>query len=137
MTRFRRIVGIGLMTVLSVGALFLVACGGGGGGDDGGIDTSGVQIDPGKSTPGAAVPEQVIEVKDNSFSPDTVTIKAGTKVVWKWTGTANPHSVQLSGQTSTQQTSGSFERVFSQSGNTFSYQCGVHGTAMAGKIVIE
>lgn len=80
--------------------------------------------------------EATIEVKDNAFAPETVTIKAGTKVIWKWSGT-NPHSIQLSGTTSTEQTSGTFERTFDQRGSSFNYQCGVHKTAMVGKIVIE
>ena len=69
-------------------------------------------------------------------SVETVTIKAGTKVIWKWTGT-NPHSIQLSGTTSPEQTSGTYERTFDQRGSSFNYQCGVHKAAMAGKIVIE
>jgi plastocyanin len=130
----RRIVGTGLAVAVIVGAVPLAACGGGGGGGD--VDISGSIGN--KEGPTAVVErvEQTINVTDNAFAPDTVTIKAGTKVVWKWTGT-NPHSIQLSGTTSTEQTSGTYERTFDQTGSSFNYQCGVHKSAMTGKIVIE
>ena len=113
----------------------LAACGGGGDNADSGPGVINVIGNEPTQNPNRT--EATIEVKDNSFAPETLTIKAGTKVVWNWVGTANPHSIQLGGQTSTQQTSGKFERVFEQAGGSFSYQCGVHGAAMAGKIVIE
>lgn len=126
---------MGFAIAVIAGTVPLAACGGGGGGDD--LDISGVKIGNQNPTAASDRAEQVIEVKDNSFSPETVTIKAGTKVVWKWVGTSNPHSIQLSGSTSPEQASGTFERTFDQTGNSFSYQCGVHKAAMTGKIVIE
>ena len=127
---------MGFAITVIAGALPLSACGGGGGGGDDNSVLSGVQTDVGTKTAREVV-EQVIDVKDNEFSPSSVTIKAGTKVVWKWTGTSNPHSIQLQGTTSPEQTSGSFERTFDQTGNSFAYQCGVHKEAMSGRIVIE
>ena len=119
---------------VAVVGLALAACGGGGGGDDdGGLGV--INID--QSTKTALVGEQIIEVKDNQFVPAEVTIKPNTKVIWKWTGTSNAHSIQLSGNTSPEQTSGTYERVFDQSGSSFAYQCGVHKAAMTGRIVIE
>ena len=135
MIRIRRFVGTGFAIAVFVSALPLAACGGGGGDGDSG---PGVINVIGNEPTAAARAEQVIEVKDNSFTPDTVTIKGGTKVIWKWVDTANPHSIQLGGQTSPEQTSGTYERVLSQGGGgNFSYQCGVHGAAMTGKIIIE
>lgn len=133
---FRRIFGTGFAALAVLGALALAACGGGGGGGDD-VDFSGVNVSSQNPTAVVEKVEQVIEVKDNSFSPDTVTIKAGTTVVWKWSGTSNPHSIQLTGSTSPEQTSGEFKRAFDQNGTTFSYQCGVHGASMAGRIVVE
>ena len=129
----RRIIGTGVALVVVVGALPLSACGGGGGGGDSPDAITVIGNEPTQ----AAAGEQVIEVKDNMFAPDTVTIKSGTKVIWKWTGTANAHSIQLGGQTSPEQTSGTYERTLSQGGGSFSYQCGVHKEAMVGKIIIE
>lgn len=118
------------------GALAVAGCGGGGD-DDADVDFSGVEVSSQNPTAVKETLEQVIEVKDNSFTPETVTIKAGTKVVWKWVGTSNSHSIQLTGSTSPEQKSGEFSRVFDQSGTTFSYQCGVHKAAMTGRIVVE
>ncbi len=134
----RKAGGTGFAVTVLAGALALAACGGGGGDDnedDGGLGN--VQTDVGGPTKVVETIEQVIEVTDNAFAPETVTIKAGTKVIWKWTGTSNPHSIQLSGNTSPEQSSGTYERVFDQTGNSFAYQCGVHKAAMAGRIVIE
>jgi plastocyanin len=133
-TCIRRVIGAGVALVVVVGALPLAACGGGGGDGD---DSSGAITVIGDEPTLPPAGEQVIEVKDNMFAPDTVTIKSGTKVIWKWTGTANPHSIQLGGQTSPEQSSGTYERTLSQGGGSFSYQCGIHKEAMAGKIVIE
>ena len=130
----RRMFGTGFTALVIVGALPLAACGGGGGGGD--VDISGSIRNNEGPTAAVAIVEQTINVTDNAFAPDTVTIKAGTKVIWKWTGT-NPHSIQLQGVTSTEQTSGTFERTFDQRGSSFNYQCGVHKEAMTGKIVIE
>jgi len=132
----RRIVGAGLAIVVIVGAVPLAACGGGGGGG-GDVDISGsIKNQEGGPTAAVEKVEQTIDVSDNAFAPETVTIKAGTKVIWKWRGT-NPHSIQLSGTTSPEQTSGTYERTFDQRGSSFNYQCGVHKAAMTGKIVIE
>ncbi len=137
MIHFRRILGIGMLVASTAGAMVVAGCGGGGGGngaDETGL--SGARITEGTATP-FVVLEQIVEVKDNSFAPQTVSVKSGTKVVWKWTGTSNAHSIQVSGSTSPEQTSGTFERLFSQGAGTFNYQCGIHKGAMSGKIVIE
>lgn len=81
-----------------------------------------------------------VQVEDNTFSPANLTVPAGAKVTWSWSG-KNPHSVvgtwqgnavespQLRGQ-------GSFEFTFKAAG-TFAYQCGVHGAAMTGKVTVK
>lgn len=133
MNVIRRVCGTVFAIAVVGAALPLAACGGGGGDDDGGLGV--INID--QSTKVTEVKEQIIEVKDNEFSPSTITIAPNTKVIWKWTGTTNPHSIQLSGNTSPEQTSGTYERVFDQTGSSFAYQCGVHKAAMTGRIVIE
>ena len=121
--------------VVVAGAVPLASCGGGGGSDDD-VDIAGSIRNQGGPTAAVEKLEKTIDVTDNAFAPDSVTIKAGTKVIWKWTGT-NPHSIQLSGTTSPEQASGTYERTFDQTGSSFNYQCGVHKDAMTGKIVIE
>lgn len=124
-----------------LGALVLTACGGGGdndaeaSGNTGGL--SNVNISGGPTATPATLAQAEITVGDNTFEPANLTIKAGTKVTWKWTGAA-PHSVLIQGVKSPEQTgSGTFEKTFEQGGQVFNYQCGVHGASMAGKITVE
>lgn len=80
-----------------------------------------------------------IRLEDNVFVPDNTTIAVGTEVTWQWAGQA-PHSVEgtFNGQQvkSTQQVNGTFRFTFASAG-TFAYQCGVHGAAMSGRIVVQ
>lgn len=121
----------GAAAVLGAAAA-LSACGGGGGGG-GTVDISNVSVQ--QNTTQQATAEQVIEVRESSFSPDAVTIKAGTKVIWKWTA-STPCALLLSGSAAPEQSSGTYERVFSSAGSTFSYQC-AGKPAMVGKITVE
>lgn len=123
-----------VMSGLVMLAAVLAGCGGGSSG--GGVSDL--------ATPGGAVkptptpnPQAKIMIADNSFTPAELTIAAGTNVVWEWGG-ANPHSIQLGGRASDSMTgSGKFEKVFDTPGTTFPYQCGVHGAAMSGKIIVQ
>ena len=132
--RFRRILGAGLLGSCATFALLAGACGGGGGGNDK-VDISNVTVDGGKQNAGQASAEQVIEVKDGAFDPAQVTIKAGTKVIWKWTSTTSC-SLLMGGTTAPEQSSGTYERLFSSGGSTFSYQCAGKPN-MVGKITVE
>jgi len=83
-----------------------------------------------------------VSVQDDFFSPSSLTISAGTTVVWTWKG-GNPHTV-TSGTagspngtfSSPQQTSGTFSFTFNQKGS-FPYFCQVHGAAMTGTITVQ
>lgn len=141
----KRKLGAVVVGVCMAGALLTAACGGGGsdnggsGGSagDGGGKLENVNTQDATATPDTDRPEVVIEVRDGSFSPDVVTVKAGTKVIWKWVDTTQPHSILLSGTKSPEQTSGTYERIFDQKGVTYPYQDGVSGAAMSGKIIVE
>lgn len=94
-----------------------------------------------------------VEVVNNAFEPDQVTIKAGEKVTWRFTGTA-PHSVtaddgsfdshpgcrgsNLIGCSSA--ASPPFEHTFAAAG-TVPYHCKIHGSpgggGMAGVVVVQ
>lgn len=116
------------------------ACGGGDDDDDtGGGGGTGTNSNPGTPAPTVVKerPVQVIEVTDTGFSPAEVTIKAGTRVQWKWTGTTNMHAVFISGAKSPEQNSGEFTKDFDQAGVSFSYQCAVHGVSESGRISVE
>ena len=117
----------------------LTACGGGGGGG------SQVTSPPpgGNNNP---PPSNGITVSNNSFSPATKSIAAGTTVSWSWntcTGdaysgqTCVAHSVTFDdGQSSPTQDQGSYSRTFTATG-TYNYHCAVHGAAMAGSITVQ
>lgn len=122
-------VASGLVTLVAV----MAACGGGSSSDNAGLPTQGASSKPTAAPP----PEVKVAIADNSFTPAELTIKAGTKVVWEWSG-ANAHSVMMSGRASDTLTgSGRFERVFDTPGTSFPYQCGVHGAAMSGKVIVQ
>ncbi|MEP7214943.1 MAG: plastocyanin/azurin family copper-binding protein [Anaerolineaceae bacterium] len=81
-----------------------------------------------------------IQVADNTFTPSNLTVPMGTKVTWEWGG-GSPHSVAGNWQGAAVQSqqfsrAGSFEFTFETAG-TFTYQCGVHGAAMAGKVTVK
>jgi plastocyanin len=73
-----------------------------------------------------------ISVKDDLFSPKSVSIRRGTKVVWSWKGD-NPHNVRFrkapSGvkrpRGSDTQSSGRFARKFRERGR-YGYVCTIH-----------
>ena len=91
------VVGIGLA---------VAACGGGD--DDGGNgDRPTVPLQNAAATPAPTpVPDTVvIKVTDNAFDPAEVTVKKGTVIRWEWEGTSNPHSIQMQGTTSEEQSS--------------------------------
>ncbi len=119
--------------VLAIGISAAAACGG----DDDGVAPAATQPAT-ASSPTQSAP--IIGVEDNSFSPGSLTVKAGTKVTWTWEG-KNPHSVvgKFDGQEVKSQQltgAGTFDFTFAKVG-TFEYQCGVHGAAMTGKVVVQ
>ena len=75
----------------------------------------------------------------NSFSPSTVTIRAGQGVTWSWV--TGFHSV-VSDSTpkafadSPAQASGQYVVMFPTAG-TFPYHCGIHGAMMSGTVVVQ
>ncbi len=92
---------------------------------------------PGDFTGGGAggTPNSV-SVRDNYFTPSTITVKAGSAVTWTWAG-KNDHSVTFNdGTTSTTQSTGVYTRTFSTAG-TYSYHCAVHGTSMSASVTVQ
>jgi plastocyanin len=124
--------------VMAIAPLF-AACGGG---DDKASASNGNSGNSGNGAAAATVapttaPVVEIQISDNAFSPASVTVKQGTVVRWLWGG-SNPHSVVIAGFKSNEMTgTGTFERPFTQGSGTYNYQCGVHGTAMTGVVIVE
>jgi plastocyanin len=125
-----RFAAVGVVVVITAS---LIACGGGA---TSRASTNGTSVAAAAPT-AASVPEAVVDIADNTFTPETITIQPGTKVIWKWSG-SNPHVVLINGERSPEMTgSGSFEKVFRGGSTTINYQCAIHGAAMSGKIVIQ
>jgi len=87
-------------------------------------------------TSGSTVEEgSTVAIKNFSFSPDTLTVKAGTTVVW-----TNEDSVSHTIKSDTFGSGGlsngqKFEFKFEKAGS-FDYSCGIH-PSMKGKIIVE
>ena len=78
-----------------------------------------------------------VKLGDNFFSPKSVSVKRGTKVVWKWTGSA-PHNVTVTSGPkkfhSKTQTSGTYSAIPHTKG-TYKIVCTIHaGMAMTLKV---
>jgi plastocyanin len=87
----------------------------------------------------AVVPAQSatrgVSVKDNVFSPKSLSVSKGTTVKWTWRGRA-AHNVTFRGSAhSRTQTSGSYSHKFSNKG-TFAYRCTIHA-GMVGAIRVR
>jgi plastocyanin len=80
-----------------------------------------------------------VEVANNSFTPDAITVPVGTSVTWEWQGTTLPHNVTFSTAGAPanigNQTSGSFSRTFNTAG-TFNYACTNHPPGMIGSVTV-
>jgi plastocyanin len=95
---------------------------------------------------GGGNPPNTISVVNNSFSPSTLTVAAGTTVTWTWSSTAVDHNVVPDDGT-TPTTSGaptngphSYTFTFNAPG-TYRFHCQVHGGAggvgMSGTVVVQ
>ncbi len=95
------------------------------------------------SPPTEALSQQAaVSAGDNFFEPKSLTVTAGTTVVWTATG-ALPHTVTSdTGQfgSGTLNTGNTFQFTFSQPG-TYAYYCQFHGTSggvgMSGTVVVQ
>jgi plastocyanin len=79
---------------------------------------------------------------NGSQNPAVDTVPVGSTVVWSWNATG-PHMIQSTGLPGIFRNSvvmdaanASYSVTFKNPG-TYTYQCGVHGSAMTGLIVVE
>lgn len=124
--------------------LLLIAAAGCGGSStapsSGGNNTQPPPANPGGSSNNA------ITVGNNFFDPSSTTIPVGTKVTWTWNTcggdgyggqTCVQHGILFDdGAASGAQSEGTWSRTFATAG-TYKYHCTVHGSAMAGTIVVQ
>jgi plastocyanin len=90
----------------------------------------------GDDGPTGPVADNEVRVADNSFSPATRTVPVGTTVTWRWAAGSSLHNVTFpAGASSANQSSGTFQRLFSAAGS-FTYQCTLH-SGMTGTITVQ
>lgn len=81
-----------------------------------------------------------VEVRNNSFTPTSLTVSQGTTVTWEWQGITVAHNVtfdQVTGAPANipDRTSGSVARTFNTAG-TFNYDCTNHA-GMSGTVTVN
>ena len=81
------------------------------------------------AVPAHAGSTKTVAVKNNSFSPGSVSIKKGDKVTFKWTQGGVPHNVTpasgAAGSATSSKKGFTFTKTFSKAG-TFKYVCTIH-----------
>jgi plastocyanin len=83
--------------------------------------------------PAQAGSTKTVAVKNNSFSPSTVNLRKGDKVVWKWTQGGVPHNVTPGSRTSSRK-GFTYSKRFTRAG-TFRFVCTLHpGMRMTVKV---
>lgn len=87
------------------------------------------------STTGETVSSNSVLIQNYSFSPSTLTVKAGTTVTWTNKDSAT-HNLKSSTFSSPDLGTGdTFKFTFNTPG-TFDYSCGIHPT-MTGTIIVQ
>jgi plastocyanin len=122
------------LLALLVFTLTITACGGAD------VTTSPQAQEPPQAPQDSTDP--AVQIVDSSFKDKTITIAAGTTVVWTHDGN-RPHTVTAddgSFDSSTLNSSDSFKFTFSEPG-TYPYYCRFHGgpggTGMSGTIIVS
>ena len=86
----------------------------------------------------AAPPAKTVEIRNFSFAPQTLTVAAGTKVVWT-NRDDEPHLITSAGAqfaaSHALDTSDSYAVTFSRPG-TYAYYCSIH-PMMVGTIIVQ
>ena len=80
--------------------------------------------------PAQAGSSKTVSVKNNAFSPGSVSIRKGEKVTWKWTQGGVPHNVTPasgSGSATSSKKGFTYSKTFSKAG-TFKYVCTIHSS---------
>lgn len=88
-----------------------------------------------QTAPSQTVAPNTVVIKNFSFQPSDVTVKAGSTVTWTNEDDAT-HTIKSSGFNSQELKKGdTFQFTFNTAG-TFTYNCGIHPT-MVGTVIVE
>lgn len=119
-------------------AVVLAACGSDDGAAEGADGEGATTVAPTGET-------MVVDTLDNSFQPETITVEAGTEVIWENRG-RNEHNVipededpDWTFEADQLQPGESVSHVFGKPG-TYRYYCSIHGNVdigMPGVVVVE
>ncbi|MDQ1434914.1 MAG: hypothetical protein QOF59_1730 [Actinomycetota bacterium] len=125
--------------LFAAGAIVLAACGGGSGNSAAGNGMAGMDMSPAAgnvANASPAVATQAVHIKNLAFSPGTVTVKAGSTVVWT-NDDAIQHDVTFDGggiASSDLNHSDTFSHTFPTAG-TYHYICSIH-PFMHGTVIV-
>jgi plastocyanin len=90
--------------------------------------------------PSLAAGTTTVLVKDNRFSPKTLTVKKGTTVKWVWKRTKERHNVAVAKGPTTFRAStrkkGSFSHTFKKRG-TYRLVCTIHAPDMRMRVTVK
>ena len=89
-------------------------------------------------TGGGTPVENQVSIRDNFFTPASLTVAQGTTVTWVWQGT-QPHNVtwqEANPPNSPTQSSGSYTRTFNVAAGTYAYFCSIH-PGMNGSVTVQ
>ena len=88
----------------------------------------------------ASTPTKSVSVKDNFFSPKTVTIRRGTRVTWVWHSFGILHNVTVNSGPSKFRSGnkggGTYSHLFTKKG-TYHLICTLHPTQMKETIIVR
>lgn len=122
--------------IVAAALVVLAACGGSTGPNGGGVTGGG--------SAGHVVVGNIFfrSASNSSQNPAVDTIAAGSSVTWSWNA-AGSHSIQSTGTPNIFRNSvvmsdaNSSYTVTFQTAGTYTYDCGVHGSLMTGRIVVQ
>lgn len=136
----------GLPTVLAIGTMMFVACGGGStprAEPSPTATTASPSPTPAETTP---APSNTVIIADNEFRPMQIDVSVGTTVIWNQIGTATHTVTARDGSFDSRprcpadlsqcmNQGETFSRTFETAGR-FEYWCKVHTTLMTGTVIV-
>jgi plastocyanin len=92
------------------------------------------------AVPALAASSKTVQVKDNKFVANRITVRKGTTVKWVWKGQA-PHDVTVTKgpvkfRTKSPRTSGTFSKKLTKAG-TYTIVCTIHAPGMRMTITVK
>ena len=102
------------------------------------LTACGASSDGGGSTSAGPAKKGTVILRDISFKPDKVDVKAGDTVTWSFEDQGISHDVVADDGSfkSEVKDSGTFRHTFDEPG-TFTYKCSLHPTQMTGTVTVR